>query len=67
MTEWGWKDSTAGQSQLAGEAEGSRNAGTRGTVGAALTMTGRVGIIRRRGPGAAESLGGLISEYEQAA
>src|SRR6266436_10171414 len=30
MTEWRWKDSTAGQSQLAGEAEGSRNAGTRG-------------------------------------
>ena len=51
MTEWRWKDSTAGQSQLAGEAEGSRNAGTRGTVGAALTTTGQVGIIRRPGSG----------------
>ncbi len=49
--EWGWKDSTAGQSQLAGEAEGSRNAGTRGTVEAALTTTGQVGIIRRPGSG----------------
>jgi putative transposase len=51
VTEWGWKDSTAGQSQLAGEAEGSRNAGTRGMAGAALTTTGRVGIIRRPGSG----------------
>ena len=51
MTEWRWKDSTAGQSQLAGEAEGSRNAGTRGMAGAALTTTGRVGIIRRPGSG----------------
>jgi putative transposase len=51
MTEWRWKDSTAGQSQLAGEAEGSRNAGTRGMAGAALTKTGRVGIIRRPGSG----------------
>jgi hypothetical protein len=51
VTEWRWKDSTAGQSQLAGEAEGSRNAGTRGMAGAALTTTGQVGIIRRPGSG----------------
>ena len=51
MTEWRWKDSTAGQSQLAGEAEGSRNAGTRGMAGAALTTTGQAGIIRRPGSG----------------
>ena len=51
LLRWGRGDSTAGQSQLAGEAEGSRNAGTRGTAGAALTMTGRVGIIRRPGSG----------------
>jgi putative transposase len=51
MTEWRWKDSTAGQSQLAGEAEGSRNAGTREMAGAALTTTGQVGIIRRPGSG----------------
>lgn len=51
VTEWRWKDSTAGQSQLAGEAEGSRNAGTRGTAGAALTTTGQVGIIRWPGSG----------------
>jgi hypothetical protein len=44
VTEWRWKDSTAGQSQLAGEAEGSRNAGTRGMAGAALTTTGQAGI-----------------------
>jgi len=51
VTEWRWKDSTAGQSQLAGEAEGSRNAGTRAMAGAALTTTGQVGIIRRPGSG----------------
>ena len=50
VTEWRWKDSAAGQSQLAGEAEGSRNAGTRGMAGAALTTTGQAGIIRRPRP-----------------
>jgi len=38
--EWRWKDSTAGQSQLPGEAEGSRGVGTHAAAGAALTTYG---------------------------
>ena len=49
--EWRWKDFTAGQSQLIGEAGGSRDVGTHVTVGAALTTTGRVGTARRPGSG----------------
>jgi hypothetical protein len=46
-----WKDSAAGQSQLAGEAEGSRDVGTHATVGAVLTTYGRVGTVRWPGSG----------------
>jgi hypothetical protein len=45
----GWKDSTAGVSQQAGEAEGSLVRETPDRVGAALTTTGRVGTARRPG------------------
>lgn len=51
MTEWRWKDSTAGPSQRLGEAEGSLTRETLAKVGAALTTTGRVGTARRLGPG----------------
>jgi len=50
ITGWRWKDSIAGLSQQAGEAEGSLSRETPGRVGAALTTTGRVGTARRSGP-----------------
>jgi hypothetical protein len=61
--EWRCKDFTAGQSQLAGEAGGSRDVGTHATVGAALTTYGtgrhcqtvrvRQAVMRRRTRGTA--------------
>jgi hypothetical protein len=61
--EWRCKDFTAGQSQLTGEAGGSRDVGTHATVGAALTTYGtgrhcqtarvRLALMRRRTRGTA--------------
>ena len=61
--EWRCKDFTAGQSQLAGEAGGSRDVGTHAMVGAALTTYGtgrhcqtirvRQAVMRRRTRGTA--------------
>ena len=61
--EWRCNDFTAGQSQLAGEAGGSRGVGTHATVGAALTTYGtgrhcqtirvRQAVMRRRTRGTA--------------
>src|SRR4051812_6530241 len=61
--EWRGKDSTAGQSQLAGEAGSSRGVGTHATVGAAPTTYGtgrhcqttrvRQAVMRRRTRGTA--------------
>ena len=50
-TGWRWKDSAAGLSQQAGEAEGSLIREAPGRVEAALTTTGRVGTARRPGSG----------------
>jgi hypothetical protein len=61
--EWRCNDFTAGQSQLAGEAGGSRDVGTHAMVGAALTTYGtgrhcqtirvRQAVMRRRTRGTA--------------